>query len=142
MYKDSLFSTSLLILIIFWMGTQGLYSILCSGEWNFAPTQLTPWPRLAKTSAACQWVGPSPSTNKLREVFLNGAWQHQYPCGKMSSPKLLLTGSVSPYWVPVSSCLSWKLSKIDRCVWPRLLSNYCFYLGSWSLWEFVCTLWE
>lgn len=35
-----------------------------------------------------------------------------------------------PQWgVPIVFCLSWKLSKISKWVWPRPLSNYCLCAG-------------
>ena len=55
------------------------------------------------------------------------------PCSRMSSPKWLLSASTSPRWVPVASCLSRRLSKISKWVWPRLFSNY-FCPGSWKMW--------
>ena len=39
-------------------------------------------------------------------------------------------------------CLFGRLSNISKWVWPRLLSNYCFCPGSWSVWDFVGALYE
>lgn len=48
----------------------------------------------------------------------------------------------SPGWVPVVFCLSGRVSRISRWVWPRLLSNDCFCPGSQSVWDFVCVFEE
>ena len=55
------------------------------------------------------------------------------PCSRMSSPKWLLSASVSPRWVPVASCRSWRFSKISKWVWTRHFSN-CFCSGSRKMW--------
>lgn len=33
-------------------------------------------------------------------------------------------------------------SSPSKWVWPRLLSNYCLFPGSWQMWDFVWTLWK
>ena len=43
---------------------------------------------------------------------------------------------------PIASCLSRRLSKISKEVWPRLSSNHCFCPGFCRLWDFVYTLQE
>lgn len=44
--------------------------------------------------------------------------------------------------VPRVFCLSRRLYKMSMCVWPRLISDYCFCHGSQSMWGFMCTLKE
>ena len=84
------------------------------------------------------WAGLGPNINKLEGGFQNGSSQHQCPSGRMSCQKsspCLLQG-----WTPFASCLYRRLSKINRWVSWRLLSNDCFCPGSWNMWDFVCTL--
>ena len=59
----------------------------------------------------------------------------------MSFPKWLLLTSVSPEAVPVACWLFRRPSKISKCIWPRLLSNYWLHC-TWSVWDFACILWE
>lgn len=47
-----------------------------------------------------------------------------------------------PWWVPFTSCLSGRLFNIHRSIWLRLLSNSRLWAGTWSIWDFVCALWE
>ena len=46
-----------------------------------------------------------------------------------------------PGWSLFVFCLSGRFFNISRGVWPRFLSDY-FFPTSWSVWDFVCTLWE
>ena len=54
----------------------------------------------------------------------------------MAAPVLL-----SPDGALVASCLSGRLFNINKWIWPRVLSNDYFCPGSWTLWDFVCSLW-
>ena len=56
----------------------------------------------------------------------------------MELGKVAASSVCVPRVSPAASCLSGRLSKISSCLWPRLLSNYCFSPGSWSMWDFVC----
>ena len=56
---------------------------------------------------ACWWVGKTPRANRLERALQNGTYQHQCPCGRMSSPKWLLPRSLGGY-------------QIHEWIWPRL----------------------
>lgn len=60
----------------------------------------------------------------------------------MSSQKWLPPSFISPGEVPTASCFSGRLSKISTCIWPRLLSNYYLWAGTWSVWDFEHALSE
>lgn len=49
---------------------------------------------------------------------------------------MLLVMSMSPGGIPVASCLSKRLSKIIKFIWPRLLSNYWLCACAWSMRDF------
>lgn len=66
--------------------------------------------------------------------------QHQCPYGRRSIPKWLLPVSTFPGWAAVAFCLSRRLFKVSKKVWPRLLSNHCFCPRSQSVWDLVCAL--
>lgn len=59
----------------------------------------------------------------------------------MSSKKWFLPESISPKGVLIASCLSRKLSKISKSVWPRLLSNPYFGISEHERFC-VCSLWS
>ena len=59
------------------------------------------------------------------------SWWDELP--KMPSVSFWLLG-----WVPDAFFLSGKLCKISRWVLSRLLSNFCIFSGSRSMWYFVC----
>lgn len=76
------------------------------------------------------------STSRLKQGFQNGTH------GRMSSQKWLPPSFISPGEVPTASCFSGRLSKISTCIWPRLLSNYYLWAGTWSVWDFEHALSE
>ena len=90
---------------------------------------------------ACWWAGKPPTLTGERE---DPKWHFPTPVASWYSelPEMAATTVCVPSGVPVASCLSRRLSKIIKWMWPKLLSNDCFRAVSWRIWNFMCTLWE
>ena len=84
-----------------------------------------------------RWMGPCPCTNKLVGGIQNdtttsvlmvgsatksGCCQHLCPQGECS----------------IASCLSWRVSKMDKWLSLRFLSYHCFYPGSKKHVRYLC----
>ena len=61
-------------------------------------------------------------------------------CNKL--PKTAAASISIPRRVPVASCLSRRLFKINKQIWTRLLLNYCLCARTCSVWDFIDTLLE
>lgn len=74
------------------------------------------------------WAGLGPEASKLDGRFQNSACQHQCFYSRKSSPNACCQcpDLQDELLLPPASVGD---SKISRWVWPRLLSNYCFFPG-------------
>ena len=77
-------------------------------------------------------VERTPEGNLPALVFL---WQKE--CCKIATSRVHV-----PRGSAFASCLSERLSKISKWVWPQVLSNSILSPGSQSVWYFVCILLE
>ena len=85
----------------------------------------------------CRWILYQLSYQENpRKRITKGTCQDQCPYGRTNSPKWLPLVFMFLEWVPVSSK---KLTQINRWVWSSLLSNHFYCLGSYNVWNFVCT---
>ena len=74
----------------------------------------------------------APGADRLERGFQNCVCWHQYPHGRTSSPKCVLSASVPLEGIPIASCLAGRLSKIRKWIWPRV-PNYLLCDGSQSV---------
>ena len=76
-----------------------------------------------------RWIGPCPCTNKLVGGIQNDTTTNVLMVG--SAPKSGCCQHLCPQGeCSIASCLSWRVSKIDKWVSLRFLSYHCFYPGS------------